>query len=114
MLRQLKQSQAHYAQVFSQYDVVLTPVLAHTTPELGYLGADVDFDTQLERLLRYSAFTPANNASGSPGLSLPLGKAENGLPIGVQLNGRLGDERTLIELAFELEEQQPFRHLGQC
>lgn len=114
MLRQLKQSQAHYAQVFSQYDVVLTPVLAHTTPELGYLGADVDFDTQLERLLRYSTFTPANNASGSPGLSLPLGKAENGLPIGVQLNGRLGDERTLIELAFELEEQQPFRHLGQC
>ena len=76
MLRQLRQSQARYAEVFNQYDVVLTPVLAHTTPELGYLGADVDFDTQLERLLRYTTFTPANNASGSPGLSLPLGQAK--------------------------------------
>ena len=113
MLRQLRQSQARYAEVFNQYDVVLTPVLAHTTPELGYLGADVDFDTQLERLLRYTTFTPANNASGSPGLSLPLGQADNGLPIGVQLNGRHGEERTLLELAFELEQVQPFIRLDQ-
>ena len=103
MLRQLRKSQAHYAEVFSQFDVMLTPVLAHTTPELGYLGPAVDFDTQLERLLRYTTFTPANNAAGSPAISLPLGQAENGLPIGVQLNGRHGDERTLLELAFELE-----------
>ena len=113
MLRQLRQSQARYAEVFNQHDVVLTPVLAHTTPELGYLGADVDFDTQLERLLRYTTFTPANNASGSPGISLPLGQAENGLPIGVQLNGRHGEERTLLELAFELEQVQPFIRLDQ-
>ncbi len=113
MLRQLRQSQARYAEVFNQYDVVLTPVLAHTTPELGYLGADVDFDTQLERLLRYTTFTPANNASGSPGISLPLGQAENGTPIGVQLNGRHGEERTLLELAFELEATYPFQRLGQ-
>lgn len=113
MLRQLRQSQARYAEVFNQYDVVLTPVLAHTTPELGYLGADVDFDTQLERLLRYTTFTPANNASGSPGLSLPLGQADNSLPIGVQLNGRHGEERTLLELAFELEQVQPFIRLDQ-
>lgn len=113
MLRQLRQSQARYAEVFNQYDVVLTPVLAHTTPELGYLGADVDFDTQLERLLRYTTFTPANNASGSPGISLPLGQAENGTPIGVQLNGRHGEERTLLELAFELEQAQPFIRLDQ-
>ncbi|MZR63216.1 amidase [Alcanivorax sp. DP30] len=113
MLRQLKKSQAHYAEVFNQYDVVLTPVLAHTTPELGYLGPEVDFDTHLERLLRYTSFTPANNAAGSPGLSLPLGQTLTGLPIGVQLNGRHGDERTLLELAFELEEAQPFARLDQ-
>lgn len=113
MLRQLKKSQARYAEVFNQYDVVLTPVLAHTTPELGYLGADVEFDTHLERLLRYTSFTPANNAAGSPAISLPLGKTDTGLPIGVQFNGRHGDERTLLELAFELEETQPFLRLDQ-
>ncbi len=113
MLRQLRKSQARYAEVFNQFDVMLTPVLAHTTPELGFLGAAVDFDTQLERLLRYTTFTPANNAAGSPGISLPLGQANNGLPIGIQLNGRHGDERTLLELAFELESAQPFKRLDQ-
>ena len=36
-----------------------------------------------------------------------------GLPIGVQLNGRHGEERTLLELAFELEQVQPFIRLDQ-
>ena len=113
MLRQLKQSQQRYARVFQRYDVMLTPVLAHTTPTLGHLGADVPFDTQLERLLRYTTFTPANNAAGSPAISLPLGQTPTGLPIGVQFSGRHGDERTLLELAFELEAAQPFRRLDQ-
>ncbi|WP_101674442.1 amidase [Alloalcanivorax mobilis] len=112
MLFQLRQSRQRYARVFGDYDVMLTPVLAHTTPELGYLGADLPFETQLERLLRYTTFTPANNASGSPAMSLPLGQTSDGLPIGVQIAGRHGDERTLLELAFELEAARPFRCLA--
>ncbi|EKF74295.1 amidase [Alcanivorax hongdengensis A-11-3] len=113
MIRQLKKSQQRYARTFNDYDVILSPVLAHTTPPLGYLGADVPFDTQLERLLRYTTFTPANNASGSPALSLPMGQTDQGLPIGVQFSGRHGDERTLLALGFELEQAQPLRQLYQ-
>jgi amidase len=70
------------------------------------------FDTQLERLLRYTTFTPANNASGGPGISLPLGQTDQGLPIGVQLSAAHGEDALLLALAFELEDAQPFQCLG--
>ncbi|MEY1660838.1 amidase [Isoalcanivorax beigongshangi] len=112
MLRQLKKSSDQYAQSLADYDVVLTPVLAHTTVEIGYLAADLPFEIQMERLLEYITFTPANNASGAPAIALPLAETSTGLPLGLQFCGRHGDERTLLELAFELEAAQPFRLLA--
>lgn len=41
-----------------------------------------------------------------------MGESAEGLPIGVHLMGRHGGERTLLEVAFELEAAQPFRRLG--
>jgi len=38
-----------------------------------------------------------------------LGESSEGLPIGVQLVGRYGDEQTLIQLAAELEEEMPWK-----
>ncbi len=90
---------------------MLTPVLAHTVPQLGHLSPEVPFDTLFERLLRYVAFTPLNNAAGTPAISLPMGACANGLPIGVQLQAAHGAERTLLELAFALEAAQPFRRI---
>ena len=110
-LIRLRRSREQYAQMFAHCDVVVSPVLAHTTPELGYLSPTVPFDELFARLRRYVAFTPLNNAAGSPAMSLPLGTSSEGLPIGVQFNGGHGDERTLLELAFELEAAQPFRRI---
>ena len=81
----LRRSWREYARAFENYDVVLSPVLAHTTPKLGYLSPTQPFETLIERLIHYASFTPANNASGSPAISLPLGATAEGLPIGVQL-----------------------------
>jgi amidase len=55
-------------------------------------------------------FLPAFNCSGQPAISLPLHQASSGLPIGMQLVGRLGDETTLFRLAAQLEEALPWRH----
>ena len=74
----------------ADHDVVLSPVLAHTTPPLGYLSPNVDFEVLIDRLIKYVSFTPANNASGSPALSLPLGESREGLPIGVQFSALQG------------------------
>jgi len=90
---------------------VLSPTLAHTTPRLGYLSADAGFPELFERLQRYVAFTPLHNASGAPGISVPGGLTHEGLPIGVHLSAKLGHDRTLLELAYELEAARPFPSL---
>jgi amidase len=94
--------------MFARHELVLSPVLAHVTPPLGHLSPTVDFETLIDRLRRYVAFTPLNNIAGTPAISVPAGISENGLPIGVQLSGAHGDERTLLESAFLLEAEQPF------
>jgi amidase len=92
-------------------DLVLTPTLTHTTPRIGYLSADLDFESHFERLTGYVGFTPLHNANGQPSISLPLGRTDDGRPIGVMLSARKGQERLLLELAFELEAAAPFARI---
>ena len=91
---------------------MLTPTLCHTTPRIGYLAGDLDFETHMERLTQYVGFTPLHNASGQPSISLPLGRTDDGRPIGVMFSARRGQERLLLELAFELEAAAPLRGSG--
>ncbi|MGB8650777.1 MAG: amidase [Mycobacteriales bacterium] len=111
-LARLRRSRVAYARALSGYDVVLSPVLAHTTPRIGHLSPRQPFEQLFPRLIEYVAFTPLNNASGTPAMAVPLGSTEQGLPIGVHLMAGHGDERTLLELAYELEAAAPFRRLG--
>jgi amidase len=111
-IRRLRRSGAVYARALAGYDAVLSPVLSHTTPELGHLSPRLPFEELFPRLVAYVAFTPLNNATGTPAVSLPMGATAHGLPIGVHLMARYGEERTLLELAFELEQAKPFRRLG--
>lgn len=100
-----------YATMFDRVQLVVSPVLAHSTPELGYISPNVPFDELLHRLQQYVAFTPLNNVAGSPAMSLPLGQDDRGMPIGVHFSASHGDERTLLELAYELESERPFRRI---
>ena len=52
----------------------------------------------------FTPFTPVFNASGQPGISLPLYQGEDGLPLGVQIVGRPAGEAALLALAAQLEE----------
>lgn len=111
VLYRLKKTHQLYANTFRQYDVILSPVLAHTTPRLGWLSPTESFETHFERLLNYVSFTPLNNAAGGPAISLPLGQTHEGLPIGAHFSATHGAEKTLLELAYELEEAMPFRRI---
>ncbi|MDP2228567.1 MAG: amidase [Moraxellaceae bacterium] len=111
VIYRLRRSQQQYAKAMKSYDAVLSPVLAHTTPTLGWLSPEQDFEQLFERLTRYVSFTPLNNATGSPAISVPMGATAEGLPIAVHLSARHGDERTLLELAYELEAIKPFRRI---
>jgi len=107
-LRRLRRLAREHESVYARYDLILSPVLGHEPPPIGHLGPDVDFRTHLVRLLRYSSFTPLQNVSGSPGISLPLGRTSAGLPLGVHFGAPFGEERRLLSIAYELEEAAPW------
>lgn len=113
VLYRLKQTEAQARRLTAQYDAILSPVLAHTTPRLGHLTPEQTFDELMDKLRHYVSFTPLNNANGTPAISLPLGRTSQGLPIGVQLSAAHGAERILLELALELEEASPWQQLYQ-
>ncbi len=103
VLWRLRRFPAVYDAQFHDVDVFLSPVLSHVTPPLGYLSPELPFEELFPRLLRYVSFTPLNNAAGGPGLTLPMGRTPQGLPVGVHFSAAIGDERTLLELAYEIE-----------
>lgn len=92
-----------YAREFRRFDAVLSPVTGQMVPRLGELSPTVPFEELFARILRHTDFTPLNNATGGPGIAVPAGLSSAGLPIGVHLSAAHGDERTLLELAYELE-----------
>ncbi len=100
-----------YERHFGDVDLVLSPVLCHTTPRIGYLSSDLEFDEHFRRLEAYVGFTPWHNASGAPSISVPAGLTADGLPIGAMLSARRGEDRRLLEIAYEIEEARPFARI---
>jgi amidase len=91
-----------------QFDVVLSPVLSSPAPYLGEIGPSVAFDTLMPRLMEYVGYTPIHNIAGAPAMSVPLYWTEQNLPVGVMFAARAGQERMLLELAYELEAARPW------
>ena len=96
-------------QFLEPYDVLLTPALAERPLPLGTL--DPAAPNPMETFTRsgfFTPFTPVFNASGQPGISVPLFHGEDGLPLAVQLVGRPAQEATLLALSTQLEEARPW------
>jgi Asp-tRNA(Asn)/Glu-tRNA(Gln) amidotransferase A subunit family amidase len=92
----------------TKYDVVLSTVLAGPPPKLGYFDMNGDVATFTERVTTYLSVTPVHNATGTPAMSVPLHWTADGLPVGVHFAGRYGEEATLLQLAAQLEQAQPW------
>jgi len=90
------------------YDAVLSPTLALPPVPVGYFD-EVPPAENFERQKRFTPYTALYNVSGQPSVSLPLHWTPEGLPIGVMLAGRMGEEGTLISLSAQLEAARPWR-----
>ncbi|HEX7329712.1 MAG TPA: Asp-tRNA(Asn)/Glu-tRNA(Gln) amidotransferase subunit GatA [Casimicrobiaceae bacterium] len=87
-----------FARAFSRCDVIAGP----TTPAAAFpLGARVD-----DPVAMYlgDIFTVAANLTGLPAISMPCGFSADGLPIGLQLQGRHFDEATLLDAAHRYQQ----------
>lgn len=92
------------------YDLILTPTLGQPSLKLGVIDTSgQDIDRHISQLFETIApHTALFNQTGGAAISVPLHWSEDGLPVGVQFAGRLGDEPKLIRLAAQLEEAQPW------
>jgi amidase len=113
---------------FEERDALLTPTLSAPPLRLGALDQKpleklalavlraLPSETLMRKLLdqlaidgfEYAAFTPIANLTGQPAMSVPLYWNEQGLPIGCHFFGRFGEEATLLRLASQLEQAQPW------
>ncbi|WLI72970.1 amidase [Halomonas alkalicola] len=117
-----------------RFDVLLMPVAATPAPHRGALYPTPARERlmallaipgasrlamkagMLKRLaadsLRMTPYTQLANLTGQPAMSLPLHVTPEGLPVGVQVIGPMGDEKCLLALAAQLEAEVAWaRHL---
>ncbi|MEZ5289043.1 MAG: Asp-tRNA(Asn)/Glu-tRNA(Gln) amidotransferase subunit GatA [Vicinamibacterales bacterium] len=88
-----------YEEAFAACDVVAMP----TTPTTAFrLGEKTDDPIQM---YLSDVFTVSANLTGLPAISVPAGDGADGLPVGVQLTGRMFDEATLLAAGHALEAQ---------
>jgi amidase len=107
-LGELRRVAARTLAAVASYDAVLTPTLASLPLPVGALRDDDDPGADFEAQKRFTPWTSIWNVTGSPAVSLPLYQASSGLPVGVMLAGRPGDEATLLSLAAQLETASPW------
>jgi Asp-tRNA(Asn)/Glu-tRNA(Gln) amidotransferase A subunit family amidase len=94
---------------FLDYDVLLTPTLAKPPILIGALDMMTeDREAYRDQIRSFVAFPVLSNVTGAPAMSVPLYWNAEGLPIGVQVVGRFGDEATLFRLAAQLEAARPW------
>ena len=87
-----------FDQAFGKVDAILTPTAPSAAFALGQKSDDP------VAMYLNDVFTVTTNLAGLPGLSLPAGLSEDGLPLGLQLIGRALDEGTLFSLAGAVEQ----------
>ena len=107
-VRRLQHARLVAEEFHQTYDVVLTPTVAAETPYVGHLDPTQEFDEILERLMAWVAFTPWQNITGQPAISLPLQTTASGVPQGMMFGAATGHEGQLLGLAYELEEELGF------
>ncbi len=88
-------------------DLLLTPTVAIGAPEVG-AWKHLEPEQQFRAAAQLGVFTAPFNVSGQPAANIPFGLDEQGLPIGVQLVGRSGQDGLLLAVCRQLEQTHPW------
>jgi amidase len=108
-LGELRRVAAGALALLAPYDAVLTPTLAQPPLPIGAIRDDADPARDFENQKAFTPFTSAWNVTGMPAASLPLHWTADGLPVGVMLAGRPGEDHRLLALCAQVEAAAPWR-----
>lgn len=98
---------------FEDYDILISPTVGKISRKIGTLNGVVNASeiSAYEWALRrreYSCITPLANIVGLPSISLPLYMSQSGMPLGIELDGKIDDDQLVLQLAAQLERAKPW------
>ena len=86
-----------FQNAFEKVDVILTPTAAEPAFKIGEKISDPI------KMYLSDIFTNPTNLAGLPGISLPCGYTNDGLPVGLQFIGKAFDEQNVLNAAYAYE-----------
>jgi Asp-tRNA(Asn)/Glu-tRNA(Gln) amidotransferase A subunit family amidase len=92
---------------FEEYDLLLTPVTSEPAFRIDDPAWDIEHQIPPLEMAKFM-FTPPFDVSGNPAASVPVGFTPDGLPIGLHIVGRWGEDDTVLRVARELERERPW------
>ena len=95
-----------FDKTFENVDFLLTPSTPSTAFELGQKQDPI-------KMYLNDIFTVPASLAGLPGISIPVGLDQAGLPVGIQLIANSFDEPNLISVAHTLEKSANFNVIAQ-
>lgn len=93
-----------FDRAFSKYDLILGPAAPTTAPKIGESLKDPI------KMYLGDIYTISVNLAGLPGISVPCGRDDNGLPIGLQLIADRFEEKKIIRAAYTYEKTRDYAH----
>jgi amidase len=107
LIAQRAATTARLGRLWDEFDVLMTPGLAKTAIAAeGGWGRSAPIAIDLAG--RFTPFTSIFNVTGQPAVTLPAGMGGDGLPLSIQLVGRMGAEDVLYALAGQIESAAPW------
>ena len=102
--QQIRQGFMHF---FKNIDILVCPTSPVSAPKHNLVELEVDGVLTPGRTALMS--TLVYDLTGAPAISVPFGKDENGMPIGIQIVGRHFEEATVLNAAHKLEQLSNLR-----
>lgn len=99
-------------QFMEHYDILISPTMGIMPLEAGFYNPFSRpempvHDWVLERR-RWSGNTAMCNVTGQPSITVPLEWSKEGLPIGIEIDGRVGEDALVLQLSAQLERAKPW------
>ncbi|SFV66805.1 Aspartyl-tRNA(Asn) amidotransferase subunit A @ Glutamyl-tRNA(Gln) amidotransferase subunit A [hydrothermal vent metagenome] len=92
-----------YNRIFAEADLILSPVAPSVAPKMGSIHDPLE-------MYKSDMYTLGVNLAGLPGISLPVAKNDEGMPVGLQLIAKAFDEKILFNGAASMEKAVNYIH----
>ncbi len=99
--------QAQLNQLMERYDILLTPTMPVSAFPIGQRPQTIG-GKSVDPWWGFTPFMSPINIAGLPAASVPCGFSADGMPLGLHIVGRWGDEATVLRASAAFEEARPW------